>query len=257
MTDKVTIVSAFVSNANNHPFHKNGTYLENGKLFLKSTTQKIVFLDEETFSKINDSDYNPANTKLVLYGRPNMYYMKYIDRLTNYHPSENPEKNTKECIMTIWNKTEYIREAIQINPFNSETYIWVDFGIRYVCNSTDQEFVEKINNLNKPVVNNQIKIGGIWNITNEHYCRDIIQQVCWFFAGGLFGGKQGPLLIFADEMRNTCEELVSTKNTATWEVNVWYLIYKKYPFLFNIYPCDHNETILDGFYSDVAVARYL
>jgi len=255
--DSVTLVSAFVSNANNHPFHKNGKYLENGKLFLKSTTQKIVFLDNEMFSNISESDYDPSNTRLVLYGRENMYYMKYLQRLTNYFPSEHSEKNTKECLMTIWNKTEYIREAIEINPFNSDTYIWVDFGIRYICNATDQEFVEKINRLNKPVLHNQLRLGGIWNIRNEHYCQDILRQVCWFFAGGVFGGRKAPLIIFADEMRKTCEELVSTNQTATWEVNLWYLIYKKYPFLFNTYPCDHNNTLLDGFHSETDLARYL
>ena len=54
----VTIVSAFVSSANKRELHKNGEYLKNGKLFLKSTTPKIVFLDEEMFSKINENDYD-------------------------------------------------------------------------------------------------------------------------------------------------------------------------------------------------------
>jgi hypothetical protein len=255
--DNVTIVSGFVSNANKHPFHKNGRYLETGKLLLKSNVQKIVFLDPEMFANIKETDYDPANTRLVLYQKKDMYYMKYMDRLINYFPSEHPEKNTKECLMTIWNKTEYVREAIKINPFNSETYVWVDFGIRYVCSCTDEEFIEKINRLNKPALNNQIRTGGIWNMQNEHYCRDIIRQVCWFFAGGVFGGRKDILITFADEMRKTCDELVSTRNTATWEVNLWYLIYKKFPHMFNIYPADHNDTILDGYSSEVDVTRYL
>ena len=30
------------------------------------------------------------------------------------------------------NKTEVIREAIELNYFNTEDFIWLDFGIRHV-----------------------------------------------------------------------------------------------------------------------------
>lgn len=45
------------------------------------------------------------------------------------------------------NKTEWIREAILKNPFNSDQFIWIDFGIYHIVNN-DDEFYTGINNLN-------------------------------------------------------------------------------------------------------------
>ena len=44
-------------------------------------------------------------------------------------------------------------------------------------------------------------------------------------------------------MRDKCKELCN-KGILMWEVNIWYLIWKDYPDLFNPYYCDHNESII-------------
>lgn len=255
----ITIVSAFVSNANENNSHKNGEYLKNGKLFLKSTSPKIVFLDEEMFSQITEDDYNSENTKIVLYGRKQMYYMKYVDEITQLPNTDNPAKDTKEFMMVMWSKNEYMREAAILNSFNTDHFVWVDFGIRYVCKgSSDQDFIDKLDNLKQPITApaDKIRIGGIWN-PNLIYNVDVMTGICWFFAGGVFGGSTGAIMLFSEEMRAFCNELVTVHNRAIWEVNVWYLIYKKHPELFDIYPASHNETLLDGYASDDPVTGFL
>jgi hypothetical protein len=260
----ITIVSAFVSNANNRDSHKNGEYLKNGKLFLKSTTPKIVFLDEEMFSQIHESDYDPANTKIVLYGRDQMYYMKYIDKMENYVSTENQEKNTKEFMIVMWNKTEYMREAVQINPFNTDHYVWIDFGIRYICkNHSDEEYVDMLNNFSHPYISNiaiddiKVRIGGIWDTAYFYNTLHPFMNVYWYFAGGVFGGTAKSLIWFADELRIICDEIISIYKTATWEVNLWYFIYRKHPNAFNIYPCDHNETLINGYSSSDPLTHFV
>jgi hypothetical protein len=254
-----TIVSAFISNANTHQFHKNGDYIKNGKLFLKSTTPKIVFLDEGMFSQITEHDYDPENTKIILYGRNSVYYMKYLNYIRFLPTTDQPGKDTREFLMLMWNKTEYLREAAILNPFNTTHFVWVDFGIRYVCkNSSDQEFIDKLNRIQRPLSApaNKIRIGGIWNPERE-YTVDIMAGVCWFFAGGVIGGDAETLMQFSDKMRTMCHELVMWQNRATWEVNVWYNLHKKHPELFDIYPATHNETLLDGYASDTPVTGFL
>lgn len=257
----VTLVSAFVSNANAREAHKNGEYLKNGKLFLQSTTPKIVFLDEAMFAQIQETDYNPENTKLVLYGREQMYYMNYLDQLTNYTPSENSEKNTKEFLLVMWNKTEYMREAILLNSFHTDHFVWVDFGIRYVCtNSRDEDFVDLLNHLSHPDCNSPtetIRIGGIWDPSRCYFQLNPLTQVLWYFAGGVFGGHAIALKYFWAEMRKVVDEVVYQHATGTWEVNLWYRIYQTFPQLFDIYPCDHNETLLAGYASVTPVANFV
>lgn len=256
----VTLVSAFVSNANQRASHKNGEYLRNGKLFLQSTTPKIVFLDDAMFSQIQESDYDPATTKLVLYGKENMYFMNYLDQLTNYTPPENHEKNTKEFLLVMWNKTEYMREAILLNPFHTEHFVWVDFGIRYVCtHTTDEQFVHILNHFSHPANCNHetVRIGGIWEPSRFFFTMNPLTQVLWYFAGGVFGGHATALKYFWAEMRHVCDALVFEHSTGTWEVNLWYFIYQKFPRLFDIYPCDHNESLLTGYASLTPVAEFV
>jgi hypothetical protein len=257
LNNRVTIVSGFVSNANNRDMHKTGMYARNGKLLLKSTTPKIIFLDEEMFSQINEQDYDPENTRIILYSREQMYYMKYVDKINYYPTLDNPLKNTKLFLLTMWNKTEYMKEAIQINPFNTEYYVWIDFGIRYVCKErTDQEFIEKLNNIRQPVLNNNIRIGGIWN-TNHNYSHELIIYPLWYFAGGVFGGSRNALLVFSEEMRKATDELVTKYKVGTWELNIWYVIYKFIPELFDIYPCSHDETLIDGYSTEKPLAEFI
>ena len=42
-----------------------------------------------------------------------------------------------------------------------------------------------------------------------------------------------------------CYLVVHPRGTLMWEVNVWYLIYKEHPELFDCYYCDHNDSLID------------
>lgn len=158
-------------------------------------------------------------------------------------------KDTIEFMFTMCNKTEWIKKAIEINPFNTQHFIWVDFGIKHIFkNYSDEEFIKKIDNLKYKLYDN-LRIGGIWNI-NYSYNIDIFKDVAWYFAGGVFGGNSESLLNFSDQMKSYCIFLITTKNTIMWEVNIWYLIYISNinnTYLFNIYNCDHNQSLIDNY----------
>jgi len=91
-----------------------------------------------------------------------------------------------------------------------------------------------------------VRISTIWDL-NAQYNVDIYKNITWYFAGSIFGGKRPFLIEFARTMKNICLDIIETKNTLMWEVNVWYLLYKKNPFLFDIYKCDHNKSIVENY----------
>jgi hypothetical protein len=73
-------------------------------------------------------------------------------------------------------KTEWIREAILLNKFNTDHFIWIDFGIRQVFGS-DEELIKKLNSLNKTYPS--VRIGRILNL-NYIYNIDIYKDVAWY-----------------------------------------------------------------------------
>jgi hypothetical protein len=239
-----TIVSAFISNVNNKFDNSLNRYYNFGKLLLKSSIPKVIFVDENMFNLIG-CEYDKSNTLIVKINKKDMYLYKYIEHLTDFQlNSTDHTKDTIEFMFTMCNKTEWVRVAILLNPFKTTNFIWIDFGIRHIFND-DNEFIENINSLEHKIYDN-VRIGGIWNI-NYDYRNDIYKDVLWYFAGGVFGGDIKSLINFADLMKEKCIFIMTTKNTIMWEVNIWYLIYIENKELFNIYNCDHNDSIIDNY----------
>jgi len=243
----VTIVSSFINTL--HPERRDKsieTYFQLGILLLKSNIQKIIFVDEIMYEKIKE--YENDNTKIILVDKKKYYLYSYLNTeyLQNFClNTDNPTKDTVEYMFTICLKTEWMREAIDTNYFNSEQFVWVDFGIRHVFNCDDTCFTNTLETLTQKV-HDKIRIASIWNleyITNKN----IYQEILWYFAGGVFGGNKEKILVFADLMREKCLQIIHEKHTLMWEVNIWYLIYLENKELFDCYYCDHNNTIITNY----------
>jgi hypothetical protein len=242
-----TIVSAFVSNVNDRYDNALNRYYNFGKHILKSNVPKIIFVDEIMFELIGD-DYNKKETLIVKINKKKSYLYDYAAHLTNFQlNSTDYTKDTIEFMFTMCNKTEWMKEAIKLNHFKTEYFIWIDFGIKHIFQGllTDAEFVEKINSLKYKTYNN-IRIGGIWNL-NYKFNIDIYKDVAWYFAGGVFGGNKSSLIKFAELMKEKCIHIMTSKNTIMWEVNIWYLIYSENKGLFDIYGCNHNASLIDNY----------
>jgi hypothetical protein len=239
-----TIVSAFVSNNLDEDIIMN-KYYQNGKLLLKTNVPKIIFLDEKMFNLIGE-DYNKSNTILIQIYKEDIYLNNYRKLVTDFNlNTDNIKKDTLDYILTMCNKTEWVKTAILLNNFKTDNFIWIDFGIRYMFNCSDEEFIDHLNNLHNKIYSN-IRIAKIWNL-DITYSGDIYKNITWYFAGTIFGGNKEKLLLFADKTKDKCMEIITTKNTLMWEVNIWYLIYLDNKEIFDAYFCDHNNSLLNNY----------
>jgi len=242
-----TIVSAFISNVNLRKDRDITTYYSLGKCLLQSTTPKIIFLDETMYNLIvKNTEYNKDNTCLIKYNKENIYLYEFIHQLTYFSlDTDNPCKDTIEYMFAMCNKTEFMTEAITADPFQSKNFIWVDFGIRHVFTCSDTMFIEKLNHLHTKQYN-KVRIASIWDL-KQIYRTDLMKQISWYFAGGVFGGDHRSLLEFADLMKIKCIQIMNTYHTIVWEVNIWYMIYRENPELFEPYKCNHTNTIIENY----------
>lgn len=237
-----TLVSAFLTNINN--FRSIDKYIEYGKKLINSNQYKIIFIEESVYiTYIKDNIIQNSNTIFIFINEKELYFYEYYNQLTNFNIiTDNEYKDTIEYMFVQCNKTEWVREAIHKNPFNSEQFVWVDFGIYHVVNN-DDEFYKSLENLNTKIYGN-IRIPlGYPNFTNK----DISRNIIWFFLGGIFGGNKDTLLQFADIMKNKCVTIMKTNKTIFWEVNIWYLIHSEFPDLFFGYRADHNLSMLQNY----------
>lgn len=241
----VTIVSAFLTNVNN--YRNPEKYIEYGKKILEIKMPKIIFIEENIYNKyLKDFKYN--STKFIFIKKEEMYFYKYLNKIDHKNiNTSNVEKDTVEYIMVQCHKTEWVRIAINNNYFNTKQFIWIDFGIYHIFKDNHELFVECMYKLNE-VHYDKIRIasGHLCNYFMENKV-DIFPKIIWCFLGGIFGGNCDFLIIFADLMKQKCLYLIDNYNILPWEVNIWYLIYRDNPLLFNYYIADHDYSMIMGY----------
>jgi hypothetical protein len=233
-----TIVSAFLTNINsNRNIEK---YIEYGKKLCNININKVIFIEEHIFNTYFINENYPTTT-FIFTSKDQLYLYKYNkDDLINFNKlCINTLKDTIEYMYVQCSKTEWVKTAIEENPYNSEQFVWVDFGIYHIMNNDENLFIQVISNLNnKSYENIRIPSGRFFNIEN------VFINIQWFFLGGIFGGHKDKLLEFADLMKEKCIDIITNEKTIIWEINIWSLIYLENQDLFDRYIADHNESML-------------
>ena len=51
----------------------------------------------------------------------------------------------------------------------------------------------------------------------------------------------------SEAMKQKCVEIMTTKKTIMWEVNVWYLLHLEGSVTFDVYKCDHNDSLVENY----------
>jgi hypothetical protein len=240
-----TIVSCFITDINNIKYRDTDKYLELGRFLIDCDIPKVIFMNQVLIDSIKD--YNRENTIFIPFEREDLFFYKYKNDITDFSVNTgNVDKDTLDYMLLINNKTEFIQSAIELNPFHTDQFIWVDFGIKHVTNCSNDLFMKYICNLKNNKYEN-VHIASIKSplLYNNH--SDIYKNVEWYFAGGVFGGSSQKLLLFAEKCREKVKEVIRDKKSLMWEVNIWYLVFMENKELFNFYSSDHNNTIITNY----------
>jgi len=239
-----TIVSAFMTNINYRADRHYTKYIELAKPLLMAPINKVIFVDKNVFNDfilfINE------NTTIIPFVKESNYLYQYEDEIDNsVLETKNPDKDTKEYMFTMCYKTEFVRKAMIMNNYGASQFIWLDLGIKHMIQvNSDKEFVEKIMRLKYVEYSVNIRIACIWN-PDYVYQVDLYKDICWYFAGSIFGGNIKSLTEFADLTRGECLKMIKEKKQLVWEINIWQLIYRLDRWRFLYYISSHDNSILD------------
>ena len=191
-----TIVSAFMININYRADRNYDKYFLLAKQLLQVPMNKVIFVDKSIlgFFKEYMNEYNT----LIPFEKSSNYLYEYIDKLDKFELNTgNPSKDTIEYMFTMSFKTEFVRKAIELNNYNSKEYIWMDLGIKHMMDISQDEFTKKVMRLQYLEYPHNVRIASIWNPDHD-YQLNLYKDICWCFAGSIFGGNVTSLLEFAD-----------------------------------------------------------
>jgi hypothetical protein len=234
-----TIVSALITNINvNRSIEK---YVYYGIKLMKIPVNKVVYMERHIYDQYFQGMEN-YNTIIRIIEKTEMYLYEHIFSIKNFNPiSTCIEKDTMEYMFVQCSKTEWVKNAIQENFYNSTQFIWLDFGIYHMIQN-EKLFYDYVCGLStKSYDTVRIASGSYNDDFSEHI---VVRNIIWKFLGSIFGGDKDSLIKFAELTQKKCLYLINRYKTICWEINVWYLIHKENPHLFSLYNSNHDITIL-------------
>lgn len=242
-----TIVTAFVTNINRVETRPYEKYIELGKKLLHQAIPTVCFMERHVYDDyFADQTHHYPLTTFRMFERSDNYLYEHEHELTDFWlDTDNPTKDTPGYMFVQCHKTEWVKMAIEENPYHTEQFIWIDFGIYHMIQN-EMDFAVSLNNLVRKHYDG-IRIASCVDLNTPCTHLDLFRQVSWYFAGSIFGGSKADLLVFADRMKSFTVSLMKQKKHIMWEINLWYLLYQLDKSSFLPYHCNHDLSILEHY----------
>lgn len=242
-----TIVTAFYNirelDQNYSPNNRGiNEYLELAKKFILQLPYQLVIYIDTTESSHTVCEFIEKNrpykdkTRIVREPFENTYFYKDIPRLREFqqiYPIYNSrlEHETPHYIVLNNNKFWWLEQTINQNPFSSERFMWMDFGINHVALNT-----EKIHTWIHDIPE-KIRQMCINPLTESNDYINVFHEIYHHYAGGLFSGSAEYMKKYIDAFKSTTEKIYSEN---------WYQIDEA------VMTIVHNENPewFDDFYGD-------
>ena len=133
----------------------------------------------------------------------------------------NVQKDTHRYMALMNSKIDFVKRAIDKNPFSTNYFSWFDFSLAYVFRNVDTT-IQYIDSLacQPNYIHSFIAMPGCWS-WKINKMDDICKKICWRFCGGFFMGDKDSLLDFYHTSVNHYNDFVVQTNVVVWEVNYW------------------------------------
>lgn len=241
----LTIVTSFYDIRSLDNSHGNKTtemYLEKGKFVLNIPCNLIIFTEEKFRSTIINQRINYLD-KTVIICQPleETYFWKFKNDITNLQKSFtisniNIVKDTPLYIILTYDKFHFIEESIRLNPFNTDKFLWLDFGITHVAQNSHliHSWIDKISD--------KVRLLEIAPYNTNKDPKDYFRYIYHNHAAGLISGSKSYMINFIDIFKNILCDIIS---------NDWYqldeaimtMVINKYPQLCEVYYGDYQDII--------------
>jgi hypothetical protein len=150
--NECTLVTAYFE----FPIKKfsSNTYLNWINNFLPNTNAyMVIFTDEQSYDTIYNLRKNHIDrTKIITLTLSDFYCYKYMYYWNKDHIRDHEKAYHHQYLYMIWSeKSNFIKLSIELNPFDTEFYMWCDIGmirdvncIKYISNFPNKEVIKDL-----------------------------------------------------------------------------------------------------------------
>ena len=142
-------------------------------------------------------------------------------------------------------KIEFVSRAIEVNPFNTNHFAWIDFSIGHVLHSPRS--LKRLYTYSISALKDKMFVfPACWSKAYlDRQYNNLYSKVLWRFCGGFFLGDKESLLEFNDAYRKNYFNFLSERKRLVWEVNFWvWLEMNKFIFP-ETYVGNHDDSIIE------------
>jgi len=228
--------------------HKINKYLDLAKQFiLKLPYPIIIFTDDDSIIQDIQNERVSLKDKTCIYKKPfeETYFYQYLDKLnelqSNYYIiNGNIQHETPMYIILNNNKFDFMENAIDLNPFGSSHFIWMDFGINHVALDTHKihSWIDKVPDKIKQLCINPY----IEDIPPKIYFQYIYHNM----AGGLFSGSIENIKKYIGLFKEKTQQIY---DEGWYQIDeaVMTMVYRETPELFDVFYGDYHGIISNYF----------
>ena len=221
----ITYVTAFLCGQN--PKRSYETYKQYFESLASTQCKFVLFLDRQL-------DWSfPDNVTVYPVSLNYTWVFQHVSPESTL-PSVRNKVDSLEYMLIQNTKLEWLSRAVESNPYQTDWFAWIDFGIVHVF-SKPYWTLQKLQTL-RPPEKPCLRTAGIWS----HPTQNVWNAVCWRFAGGFLMGHRDKLT----ELYERFQALVLREQPKfAWEVNLWALLETE-GIDFGWFASDHNDSIL-------------
>ena len=173
---------------------------------------------------------------------------EHLGNFLEFPKTRNLEKDTEEYILFQHSKIEFIQEVMNLNPFQSTHFSWIDFNVSHIFqNIREAQYFLKYLGKSK-IQKDGILIPGCWHNFLNKDCSNIqeciLEKPNWRFCGGFFLGDSNSLNHFNDLYRILFPEFLAKYKVLVWEINFWCWLEQVHDWKVSWYYADHNDSIV-------------
>lgn len=177
----------------------------------------------------------------------NASYYKYLPRMKEILESDTYKQRIAypqrvECVLPEYNVIQYskfgwLEEAIRVNPFQSDTFYWMDAGISRFFGEIDLTLPYP-----RAIHTDQFIIQPREDVWSYPIDNSFIWKADNLFKGGMFGGKADIISILSKKVEEVFQYMLSQQNVNNEQIAIA-LVWRRYPDLFHLVstkrsPCD-------------------
>ena len=243
-SENVTIVTAFIDLKITRPPKKNikpYDYFDQSKQTLSIRQNMVIFVSESMVDKVYNFRQSlglKSKTKIIeVNARDHLYMLDQLPRIASNIDKNVPPYNIPKYIMAVNSRYNLIKQAIDMNVFDSDYFAWVDFSAGHVVDIPPDTLI-RYNNDQQIRISWIGRMSGTGESTNPFYFK-YNYKCC---GGGVFVGHK---YMMTELIRIHHEEFVRLMD-AGYCINddkLLFIIFEKYPRLFDMYVTGYKNLM--------------